>query len=134
MGQFKTELDIRPSDDERTSRLLQPLVFQSDELGYDVTVPAGFNTDFASNLKLFWNIIPPMGRYGRGAVVHDFLYQTQTCERAKADAVLMEGMIAGGTPWLTRQTIYHAVRLFGWAAWNSDRKRYLNPKLKSTTV
>lgn len=39
-----------------------------------IRVPAGFVTDFASIPRAFWVVLPPTGKYGKAAVVHDYLY------------------------------------------------------------
>ncbi|MEM9213525.1 MAG: DUF1353 domain-containing protein [Cyanobacteria bacterium P01_F01_bin.150] len=38
-----------------------------------ISVPAGFQTDFASVPCVFWPILPPVGRYSKAAVIHDYL-------------------------------------------------------------
>jgi hypothetical protein len=94
--------------------------------GYDVgaegsqdqiTVPVGFETDFASVPRPFWAILPKWGKYGNAAVIHDWLYWEQGRSRPAADAILLEGMVVLGVSAVVRQTIYTAVRLFGWLAW-----------------
>ena len=125
MSRFTTVLIVQPDVDERTAKLMTPLVYESDLLGETITVPAGFETDFASVPRMFWNLIPPLGRYGEAAVVHDWLYRTQDYARATCDAVLLEAMEVCEVGWCTRMTIYGAVRAFGWAAWNSDKERLI---------
>lgn len=39
-------------------------------------VPKGFVTDFASVPEILQGLIPPTGRYGKAAVIHDYLYRT----------------------------------------------------------
>ena len=82
-----------------------------------ITVPVGFETDFASVPRPFWAILPKWGKYGNAAVIHDWLYWEQGRPRPAADAVLLEGMVVLGVSAVVRQTIYTAVRLFGWLAW-----------------
>lgn len=121
MSKFLTVLEVVPSADERTFEIMSPLVYESDLVG-DVTVPMGFETDFASVPRALWSILPPFGMYGEAAVVHDYLYSTQHFARATADAVLMEAMESSGVAWLTRRTIYCMVRLFGWHAWRQHQR------------
>ncbi len=80
-----------------------------------ITVPQGFITDGASIPRIFWNILSPYGEYFPAALIHDFLYSSRrtVITRATADAIFLEGMEVVGVPWLKRQTIYRAVRLFG---------------------
>ncbi len=138
---------------------------------HKITVPAGFITDFASIpqivivimsilcvlaghfFALLWllllgcaiiiiiTMLPNWGRYGKAAVLHDFLYQRffwmiQQPEysyffihfaeaidnpRKFADSIFYEAMIAGKTkPWKAK-LMYQNVRLFGWLAWSRKR-------------
>jgi hypothetical protein len=81
-----------------------------------VYVPAGFSTDFASIPRGLWNVLPPTGRYGKAAVVHDFLYRCSDVDRATCDKVFLEAMQVLGVGWFTRRAMYLAVRAFGWHA------------------
>ncbi|KKL66348.1 hypothetical protein LCGC14_2145860, partial [marine sediment metagenome] len=55
-----------------------------------VEVPQGFTTDFASVPRVVWWLIPPDGQYTQAAVVHDFLYFSQTTTRIEADRIFLE--------------------------------------------
>lgn len=110
-----------------------------------VIVPAGFLTDFASIPRALWPVIgSPTGLYGKGAVLHDFLYRvrvvismgevtfhegglhseikTRLVNRGEADGIFREAMEVLGVGWFKRQTIYWGLRAGGWAAWRSARK------------
>jgi hypothetical protein len=109
---FHTPLDLEVADDGRQYRLLT--AFQYDSSLTTITVPAGFVTDFASVPKLFWNLLPPTGRYGKAAVVHDYLYRTPgLASKMIADATFLEAMAALDVPTVTRYLMYFGVRLFG---------------------
>lgn len=123
MSRFTSILLVSPLADGKTWVLMH-------EFGYDVgvegsndsiTVPAGFETDFASIPRPFWVILPKWGKYGNAAVIHDCLYWEQRRSRPAADAVLLEGMGVLGVSALVRYAIYTAVRLFGWVAWYRNR-------------
>ena len=76
-----------------------------------VNVPTGFVTDFASIPRVFWSVLRPDGEYAYAAVVHDYLYWTQTRSREEADQILkmaMEDFDVGTT---SVSTIFHAVRV-----------------------
>jgi len=88
-----------------------------------ITVPSGFETDFASVPRLFWRIVPPWGRYSPAAVVHDFLYHTGMLRRSEADRIFLELMKRLSVPFWKRRMMYWAVRVGGWKAWNNSRKR-----------
>jgi len=83
-----------------------------------VTIPTGFRTDGASIPKAFHNIIGPLGSYFPAAIFHDWAYTRSSngyfpADRKIADDVFKELMFNVGIPWLTREAIYRAVRLFG---------------------
>lgn len=79
-----------------------------------VHVPALFYTDFASVPRFLWRVLPPTGRYGKAAVVHDYLYRTRgVATKAEADHVFLEAMTALGVGWWTRTCMYWGVRVFG---------------------
>lgn len=104
-------------------RVTQPFRYYigKEESGEWVYVPAGYLTDGASVPRIFWNVIPPWGKYGQAAVVHDILceYLSTTREgmpnritRARCDAILLEAMTVLGVPACKRQMIYQPVSLF----------------------
>ena len=127
MSRFTKILVVSPLADGKTWYL-------RDEFGYDVgregsdnriDVPVGFLTDFASVPRPLWWLFPRWGRYGNAAVLHDFLYCDQTRPRRAADRIFLEAMNVLGVRWLTRSTLFTAVRLFGWWRWwrkNSRRQ------------
>ncbi|KKK40703.1 hypothetical protein LCGC14_2985670, partial [marine sediment metagenome] len=97
-----------------------------------IAVPAKFVTDFASVPWIFQSVIPSWGRYGKAAVIHDYLYQTHRIimgpagrlvipvSRKEADLIFSKGMGDSGTSVLKIKIMYVAVRVFGYWAW---RKR-----------
>ena len=86
-----------------------------------ITVPAGFTTDFASIPRFFWRVLPPTGSYGKAAVIHDAIYRTPAVPftRAEADQIFHDAMKDLGVGWLTRNTMFRAVRLFGFRAYKA---------------
>lgn len=85
-----------------------------------ITVPAGFITDFASIPRFLWAIYPPTGRWGKAAVVHDYLYRTGVRPRLECDAIFLEAMTVLGVPYARRMAMYWAVRLGGRGAYKGD--------------
>lgn len=82
-----------------------------------ISVPAGFRTDFASVPRVLWTIVPPVGLYGKAAVIHDFLYVFKLRTRAEADRIFLEAMAVLGVPLVQRTLMYQAVRLGGGGGW-----------------
>lgn len=83
-----------------------------------VSIPAGYLTDGASVPKVFWNIIPPWGKYGQAAVVHDLLCEYLTVlenglpkaiSRAYCDSILNQAMEDLDVPARKRLSIYWPV-------------------------
>lgn len=125
MGEFLTDPILIGMDDGVHWTLDNNLVYKphaSDQ----IVVPMGFVTDFASIPRMFWTILPKWGRYGRAAIVHDYLYTVQKTTREFADGILLEAMTDSGVGWVTRHTIFRHVRWWGWFAWNQAKKEAQN--------
>lgn len=113
------------------SRFVEPIYFLTNPISWRpnpdeankyeaVTVPTGFVTDFASIPRIFWSLLRPDGEYAYAAVIHDFLYWTQTRSREVADEIFLRAMKDFGIGEATVQAIYKAVRLGGGPAWKED--------------
>ena len=117
MSHFTTPLRVWKRPDQRWE-LIDELIYQSDRVGL-ITVPKGFDTDYASVPRLplmFWFL----GDRGHSAaVVHDYLYRTAEVARSQADAVFEEALEAEGEmSWFGRQAMWLGVRVGGWAAYD----------------
>jgi len=84
---------------------------------FDIIVPEGFITNFASVPRILWPVFPAYGRYGRASVIHDYLYASQTLSRREADRIFFEAMGVSNVNTLTQYTLYLTVRLVGWVPW-----------------
>ena len=107
--------------DSRIFRLTSPFRYLS-EIG-EIEVPTGFLTDGASVPRIFWNIFSPFGNYFPAALIHDYLYSkssTWLITRAEVDEIFLDAMKDVGVGWITRRTIYRAVRLGGWASYKKN--------------
>lgn len=129
---FITELaTLDHSDNDGPKFLLTaPLRYVTDVEHFGTfEAPAGFVTDFASIPQAIQNILPLVGAYDYGAVLHDWLYRQgrfwpggSAITRATADAVLNEAMrVKAVTPW-KRYAIYAGVRAGGWVTWQRYRR------------
>ena len=87
--------------DGRRARLLEAHTVEVTSAGETkaITVPEGFQTDFASVPRFFWRLAPPWGKYSPAAVVHDYLYATAIFPRVVADGVFLAMMQALGVSW-----------------------------------
>jgi hypothetical protein len=113
------------------SRFRDPIYFLTKPIGWTpnpgdsqrfepVTVPVGFVTDFASIPQVFWSVLRPDGEYTYPAIIHDYLYWTQTRSRFEADAIFKVAMSDFELDGPVNSTIYTAVRLGGFASWRSN--------------
>lgn len=139
-----------------------------------ISVPEGFVTDFASVpqliitvlgavgilvahfLNMDWLLLlgivivllaatmPRWGKYGKAAVLHDYLYETLCWlspykfkdhnPRKYADDVFYEAMLVSVTkPWKAA-VMYRAVRLFGWLAWKGNTRKKVRKKFAGCEV
>jgi hypothetical protein len=87
------------------------------------TVPAGFESDGASLPRFFWRLLghPFNMLYLREAILHDFFYRTQIYPRKIADKLFFE-LLKKKMP-VRSFFIYGALRIFGWIAWNHNKKK-----------
>lgn len=115
------------------SRFVEPMYFLTKPIGWlpnpgqkyeAVNVPMGFVTDLASIPRPFWSFLRPDGNYVYGAIVHDYLYWTQTRPRAEADEILKFSMQDFKVNSWIIDLVYNTVRLeiAGGASWEKNRK------------
>lgn len=112
-------------DGRQVVRTLENLEYRvgSEDSDTVICVPAGFETDFASMPMGVRNLFPPMGRWARPAIIHDYLYATKGEDgrftRADADHIFREAMEVVGVPAWRRTVMYRAVRIGGGGGWGS---------------
>jgi hypothetical protein len=99
--------------------LVDPMTCVVD--GQIITVPEGFDTDFASIPAFAWPVAEKLGRYNRAAILHDYLYKDGRFSRKMADQVFLAGMKYLGVPAWRRRLMYWAVRAAGWHSWDGYR-------------
>lgn len=103
---FQTSLKVEKIGKNKW-RLLAPLVYIGSST---VTVPPGFETDFASVPQpAWWFCAPAAGFHAEPAVLHDFLCET-TPDQKLTDKLFLEAMGANGVGWFKRNAMYWAVR------------------------
>jgi len=125
MSSFTSPLIVKIHVDKPQEReLYVPFTYVTNK-GDKITVPKGFMTNFASVPRILWPILPPLDRYGKAAVVHDYLYRTSGLNytRKQADGIFLEACdVLKVERWKSR-AMYWAIRLLGWHAWNKWRKK-----------
>lgn len=110
-------------------------IHDDDFPGARIVIPVGFKTDFGSIPRAFRGAIEGIGT-PRDLVylLHDWVYGTEyfgwlgvayktlagaSAIRCECDELLLMGCKMVGDDWLTRNTIWGAVRLFGGAVWGT---------------
>lgn len=122
MGCFNGEIDLEVLPGQGDLWQVKSSFDYVTDANIVIVIPAGLKTDLASTPRAIWWLYPPFGLYTGAAIVHDYLYAKQPFPRASCDVIFLEAMKADGVSWITSEIIYHAVRLFGWAAWNAHKK------------
>lgn len=129
-GGWDFRITNRAKDGREVVELCEPLVWgvEGPEGPTFVTVPKGFESDFASIPWAARRTLPSFGPWARAAVLHDYLYVTRgeggRWTRQQADEMFRQAMEAtaadrsDGEPkrW-TRAVIHRAVRAFGAGGW-----------------
>jgi hypothetical protein len=130
---FRNKLELTPANNGHRFELTSPFIIyiRIKAKIYNVEIPQGFWTDFASIPKALQNILSPLDNHLRAAVLHDYLYYKQKIDiyditRKHADMIFLDAMNTCGTGKIKRYTMYYAVRSFGWITWN----KYKNDRIK----
>jgi len=93
--------------------------FLKDDPDTVISVPVGFECDFASIPRIFWTLIGhPTGKYGKAAIIHDFIYRRHMFPRKKCDDIFLEAMEVLGVNKIKRHLMYYFVRTLGCIPWN----------------
>lgn len=137
MSSFTKPLVLKFLDKKKNNKcwfeLVEPFEYHVHSLnsGDVITVPEGYCTDFASVPRIFWSIIPPIGLYGKAAVIHDYLCDEQTRTRKEADLIFREAMSVLKVSPLQIFSMYYAVR--SWAILLSVKQQlsYLSERSNS---
>ncbi len=124
MSSFTEPLIVEVTQREkRPFRVVRPFIYALGNLdsSHLVIVAPGFRTDFASVPFGFRWLVPVVGRHGKAAVLHDWLYSSKIMSRKAADDMFLEAMaVLGVRPW-RRFLAYWGVRLFGGRSWRMAR-------------
>lgn len=119
----------------RRFKLLEPFRYVDPEKGIDLTIPAGFVTDFNSVPRAVWWYFSPTDVLEAG-LVHDWLYgypdrferlssvgPHPPLSRQQCDDIHRRILHLKGMRLTKRNVIYSALRSGGWKAWNAHRAK-----------
>ncbi len=111
MSSFTSPLVGTFNDAMTKFTLTEEFSFYTDK-GESIVVPKWFVTDFASiPLYLRW-LVSPIGRYGKAAVLHDYMYSA-LYYRKYADDTFLEAMKVLKVNKIKAYAMYYTVRVFG---------------------
>jgi hypothetical protein len=111
---FKTRLKVELINNEgKKWKLLEDLVYEDKEHGR-ITVPSGFETDFASvpRIPVVFELVGDRGH--AAATLHDWLYHNGDLTRKEVDAILLQALRDTKVGKFRSYLMYFGVRGFGW--------------------
>jgi hypothetical protein len=119
---FKGFLILHPIDNSSYWKVLASISYITDNNNI-IIIPKGFNTNFASTPRIIWSILPPWdSRYGKPAILHDYLYYSNLYTKRESDLIFFEAMKNQNVSKWKRYSMYYAVKFFGFICWNKHRK------------
>jgi hypothetical protein len=117
-----------PFGDAKYYVITGPIRYRVGHAKLPVVVPRGFVTDLASVPRTFWSVLPRDGKYLSAAILHDYMYWDQRCNRAEADRILKMNMDDFGVSGFDKFAVYQAVKTAGGSSWEE------NTNAKKTTI
>lgn len=109
--------------DHRHVMVFNELEYEDEISGTKIVVPAGFVSDLASIPPSLRSYFEQGGQsYQYPAIIHDWLYWSQTTTREEADRIFDSAMKDCGVGSVKRQALWAGVRAGGEAAWNANRQ------------
>lgn len=110
---FKNTLKVELINNEgKKWKVLEDLIYESTY--GTITVPAGFETDFASvpRIPVVFELVGSTGH--AAATIHDYLYHNLNFTRNEADKVLLHALRETDEGLVRSYLMYFGVRAFGW--------------------
>ena len=98
--------------------------------GTAIVIPAGYVTDFASVPPLLWSLFPPIGKYNRAALIHDYLYDCQFRQKQLGERIARKfadeqflhfANLVNPKGRIKHFIMYKMIRLFGRKAWRASK-------------
>ena len=117
---FDTDLVVKENTDTGTWILQKDLIYEARWETF--TVPAGFDTNFASVPRALWWLVPRYGRHTKAAVVHDWLWHEARegrFDKADADGIFRRAMRELRVGFVRRWMMWAAVRMASGELFNS---------------
>lgn len=147
MSSFTTPLVAEFEDDGIHYVIWQMFTYVIGMLGSGiaVNVPVGYRTDLASTPWWIRWMLPPNGKYGKAAVIHDYICSYRTVSvngtnvyvtRKTGDLIFLEAMGVLNVPAWQKYPMYAAVRAYAIAKGidREDEKKAANDPTYFTDV
>lgn len=123
MSSFTTPLIVEVLDDGVNYEVHEAFEYRigDENSTRAVQVPVGYITDFASIPRIFWTLLSPTGKYGKAAVVHDYLCnyrkvmqdgEATYISRDEVDHIFLEAMEVLKVNLIVRRTLFGFVRAY----------------------
>lgn len=111
-------VDISDSIDEPKFKLYCPtqIIFDFRGKNYEVTIPEGFETNFASIPKKFRNVLSNVSKLDVAYLLHDWLYSTLSKDgftKSDVDIMLRRNLNYLGLGFIDQWSVYYSVKFFG---------------------
>ena len=115
MKSYFQENPVLETINDKVSELHEDFVYYSEKLERFIVVPSGFQTDFASILRIPIIYLLFANRAKKAAIIHDFLYRKDGLNVSKeiADKIFLEAMKASKINIIVRYCMYGGVIIFG---------------------
>lgn len=122
---FLTDLVLRACPVTDQWMVYAPLIWRDFGRGDEIVVPVGTPTDLASTPRYLqqYRLFAKNGKSRRPAVLHDFLYATQTTSKAFADQLFRRALHLEGMHRLHADIYYLGVKWFGFFSWRAHARR-----------
>jgi hypothetical protein len=112
----------RSDGSDQIAWLLEPLRYEIGTTGIAIEVPDGFVTDYASIPQAFWSLgLATRGTYSRAAIIHDYLYWSQSCTKEQADHLMVLAMKESDVEGWKRNAIQAGLWIGAQKAWDDDK-------------
>lgn len=112
--------------------LLEPMQYVIGNTDAVITVPAGFVHDFASIPQALHSFgLSPHGLYSRAAIIHDWLYWSQSCSPEQANRIMVLAMKESGVSRALAMSMYAVLDIAGGKAWkqNTSERKNQYPRI-----
>lgn len=112
---FKVKVHTVPLK-ENPFEILESFTYYSNIYkGFEISIPKGYRTNFASVPRIFWPIVPPIGRYSKATVVHDYLIDyinEHDLNIHQVNRLFKEAMEVSGVNWFYRNIMFISVEFY----------------------